>query len=182
MTTDGEPYEVRTSWSSPDGSDWVLTFRLRSIRGRVECSGFAITSFADREPLRAETLRALPFIREFERARRVELERNERLVELAGRMDGRVPELEGLRPLLASGKPRRRARFTTRDLSRVAEAYRDAWRAGSKSPTRDTAEALGLAYNQAQKLVQRCRRMTPPLLPPTDQGVALGPTDDAGEV
>ena len=82
------------------------------------------------------------------------------------------------RPLLASGKPRQRGRYTINEYQRVAAVYDKACRDGSRSPTRDTAEALGLRLNQAVKLVQRCRRMD--LLPQTEPGVALGSTEEAG--
>jgi hypothetical protein len=181
MEVGGEPTEATGSWFPPDGSDWVLTFQLKTINGRVECIGMEIRSFTGREPLTAKRLRELPFARELERARQSELDRNELMMDLARRMGGRIPELEEANSLLLSGKPRQRARYTHKDLQRVATVYRELWLGdgkspGSKSPTRDTANVLGLRYQQAAKLVQRCRRNG--LLPQTDQGVARGSTEE----
>ena len=175
MAASDEPYEVTSSWSPPDGSDWVLTFRLKNVDGRTECVGMRIVSFADREPLTAQTMRALPFARELERAGLVRLARDERFKDLARRMGGRVPEL-GPAPLLASGKPRQRRKYTTGDYKRASTVYRELWKAGSKSPTRDMAEALGLRPDQAAKLIERCRSKG--FLPQTDPGVARGATEE----
>jgi len=175
----GEPREVTTSWFAPDGSDWVLTFRLKRINGRTECVGMAIVSFTDREPLRAQTLRALRFASEFDRARHAEDDRRDRLIDLARRMGGRIPELEAATPLLASGKPRQRRSYTIKDYERAAAVYSGLCGAGSEAPTRDTAEALGLRPHQAAKLIERCRLKG--YLPPTDPGVARGATDEKEE-
>jgi len=176
----GEPREVTTSWFAPDGSDWVLTFRLKRIKGRTECVGMEVASFGDREPLRAHTLRALRFASELEKARRGEDDRRERLIDVARRLGGRIPELEAATPMLASGKPRQRRSYTIGDYQRAAAVYSGFCAAGSKAPTSDTAEALGLRPAQAAKLIERCRRLHN-YLPTTAPGVARGLAQEEDE-
>ena len=176
-----EPYELTALWDAPDGSLWQLTFRLQSIGGRQECVGMGLVSCQDR-PLTTPVLRALPFARELDRAWQGARSRDERLKDLMRRVGVLVPEPEQARPETARGKPRQRARYTIKDYQRVATVYRELWTSGeTKSPTRDTAEALGLRYNQAAKLIQRCRTSEVGLLPPTDQGLggcARGSTEE----
>lgn len=179
MGTSDEPYEVTSSWFARDGSDWVLTFRLKSVNGRTECVGMGISSFADRERMTALRLREVPFGRELERAWSGGLARDERLRDLVRRFGGDIPDL-GPAPLLASGKPRQRRKYTTRDYLQASAVYSELCKGPhpSKSPTRDAAEALGLRPDQAAKLIQRCRSMG--FLPPTDPGVARGSTEEDG--
>ena len=179
MGASGEPREVTTSWFAPDGSDWVLTFRLKRITGRTECVGMEVASFGDREPLRAHTLRALRFASELEKARRGEDDRRERLIDVARRLGGRIPELEAATPMLASGKPRQRRSYTIGDYQRAAAVYSGFCAAGSKAPTSDTAEALGLRPAQAAKLIERCRLHN--YLPTTAPGVARGLAQEEDE-
>lgn len=174
--TDGDDYSTTvggTWWYEPDESEWSLTFRLQRINGRMECVGMAIDAFPPGSRiLKAPTLRALPFARELDRAVQEELERNARLTDIARRMGGRVPELEEQTAALTQrGKPRQRARYTHKTYKQVAAKYRELSDAGVRAPTRETAKALGLRYAQAAKIIQRCRNMDPPLLPPTQQGV-----------
>lgn len=175
MGASGDPHEVRTSWFAPDGSDWVLTFRLKRIGGRTECVGMEVASFGDRTPLRAQTLRALRFTSELDRARRREDDRRERLRAVARRLGGRIPELEAT-PLLANGKPRQRRSYSIPYYQHAAAVYRELCEAGSEAPTRDTAEVLGLRPAQAAKLIERCRIKG--YLPKTKPGVARGSTEE----
>ena len=175
MEANSEPYAVTKSWAAPDGSDWVLTFRLKTLGGRPECVGMDIASLGDRAPLRSQTLRALPFAGELEQALQAQLDRDGRLKDLARRMGGRVPELESS-PLTTKGTPRRRARYTVKDYERVAQVYRERCELRSKTPTHDTAEILGLRYQQAAKLIQRCREERYSLLPPT--GITRGSKEE----
>jgi hypothetical protein len=99
-------------------------------------------------------------------------------MDLGRRLGGDVSELADEAALLAEGAGReggRHAPYTKDQLRRVAAEYLRAYADGSTSPTRDTAEALGLRYVQAAKLVQRCRAKG--LLPETVQGIARGATD-----
>jgi hypothetical protein len=179
---DDAVHEAPNSWVGPDGSDWSLTFLLKKINGRTECIGMEIRSFADREPLTSKTMRALPFGKELDRAVQAELGRNERLMNLAARLGGRVPELETQNAALTQrGKPRQRASYKGGFYEHVAETYRVLCSEGSKAPTRDTAKALGLRYSQAAKIIQRCRSSEPPLLPPTRRGIGGVALDSAEE-
>jgi hypothetical protein len=85
-------------------------------------------------------------------------------------MGGRSPELEEQTEALTQrGKPRQRARYTSKTYQQVAAKYSELSAAGIRAPTRETAKALGLRYGQAAKIIQRCRANG--LLPPTQQGV-----------
>jgi hypothetical protein len=129
-------------------------------------------------PLGATTMRDLDFATQLARARRDALPLLGRLMDLGRRLGGDVSELADEAALMAEGAGReggRHAPYTKDQLRRVAAEYLEAYADGSTSPTRDTAEALGLRYDQAAKLVQRCRAKG--LLPETVRGVARGATD-----
>lgn len=64
-------------------------------------------------------------------------------------------------------KPGRPAKFSPAHLELVARLYREAFAAGSRSPTKDVARKLELSRNQAAKLVMRCRHPQIGLLAPT---------------
>jgi hypothetical protein len=177
LAESGEPYEAGTIWGAPDGSEWSLSFHVKRIAGRPECVGLDIRPhpypFARlrERPLRAAHLR-FPFAALLARAlgdEGVTRRSDEMLEDLARRMGGRVPELEPARLETTRGKPRQRPRYTTNDYQCVATVYRELWKAGSRSPGRDTAEALGLRPDQAAKLIQQCRLKG--YLPKTNPGV-----------
>jgi len=172
----GEPYEVSTFWEAPDRSAWRLVFWLKRVAGRPECVGLELHAAHPERPLRTKTLRALKFSRELERARERENASLERLADLGSRLGAGGSLLADERAMTARGKPRQRARYTSKDLQRVADVYRERWALPSRSPTRDTAEILGLRYDQAAKLLQRCRQLG--LLPATDPGVARGSKEE----
>lgn len=172
----GGPYEVSKFWDAPDGSAWRLVFWLKRIAGRPECVGLELHASHPERPLRAKTLRALKFSSELEQTREGEHARLERFADL-GRRVGVVWDLPAdERAMTTGGKPRQRARYTSKDLQRAADVYRERWIDKSKSPTRDTAEILGLRYDQTAKLLHRCRRLG--FLPPTAPGVARGATEE----
>jgi len=152
VTESGEPHEATTTWQDPDGLEWRVTYYLKRLAGRVECIGVRIDSYPEPRPLRATVLRELPMARLLDEARREEVSRLDRLDDLGRRLGGR--------------------RYTTEDLKRVADKWQQRWEEGSDSPTRDTAQALGLRYNQAAKMVERCRKQG--LLPRTAPGIARG--------
>lgn len=57
-------------------------------------------------------------------------------------------------------------------LADVATIYQTAVDSGSRHPSRDVANALGIAESTARKYVSQARRTDPPLLPPTTRGKA----------
>jgi hypothetical protein len=173
----GEPHEVSTFWEAPDGSAWRLVFWLKRIAGRIECVGLELHASHPERPLRAKTLRALKFSSELERTTEGEHASLGRLADLGRRLGAVGPLLTDELAMTAGGKPRQRARYTSKDLQRVAAVYSERW-IDSKSPTRDTAEILGLRYDQTAKLLHRCRLLG--LLPKTDPGVARGSEEDDG--
>jgi len=179
------PAEVQTDWTAPDGSEWQVGFTLKRISGRFECVGFEIWQHPFPEnperPLRAATLRKLDFAGCLARAQRDTLPRVTRLMNLGRRLAGpgaAFPELANTAAALEEKdglKTGRHAKYTRDDLERVAVVYGEAYEAGSASPTRDTANALAIPYNQTAKLVQRCRSLG--LLPKTRPGFARGPEE-----
>ena len=198
MVTDkSEVVEAMTMWEATDGSQWQLFFHVKRIAGRAECVGLDIRSCPDayhpERPLGATTMRDLDFATQLRLARRNTVLHTESLMKMGMRIrlhhsDGTVEagrDVFGLAEevaLLAEGVGReggRHAAYTKEQLTSVAAAYLKAYADGSTSPTRDTAEALGLRYVQAAKLVQRCRAKG--LLPATVQGVARGATDGGEE-
>lgn len=171
-----KPYEVSKFWDAPDGSAWHLVFWLKRIAGRPECVGLELHASHPERPLRAKTLRALKFSSELEQTREGAHARLERLADLGRRFGVEFP-LADEQAMTAGGKPRQRARYTSKDLQRAADVYRERCETDkSKSPTRDTAEILGLRYDQTAKLIHRCRGLG--LLPPTAPGVARGATEE----
>ena len=188
MVTDkGKAVEAMTTWEATDGSQWQLFFHVKRIAGRAECVGLDIRSCPDayhpERPLGATTMRDLDFATQLARARHNTLSHTEHLMSTFRRVFADAPgldvsELADEAAVLAQGAGReggRHAPYTKDQLRRVAAEYLQAYADGSTSPTRDTAEALGLRYVQAAKLVQRCRAKG--LLPETVQGIARGATD-----
>lgn len=193
MKDRGEPFSAVTTWEAPDGSLWWLCFYVERIAGRAECVGLDIRSHPDAEhperALSATTMRDLDFATQLARARRDALPRLRRLMDVGRRvrfhtqrgdiLHGDVSELEREAVAMAESVGQeggRHAPYTKDQLKRVVAEYLQAYADGSTSPTRDTAEALGLRYGQAAKLVQRCRGLG--LLPETVQGVARGATGE----
>jgi hypothetical protein len=150
----------------------------------------ALSVQADQElgeprPLRAATLRRLPFGDALERARRQRIGDLQQFAasdlgrsDLSGtpvmekaqaRLSAEVASLS--QPRTASG---RRREYLPADLERVAAVYREAYDGGSPSPTKDVAETLGISRSQAGKLVMRCRSPEVHLLAPTTQSKAGG--------
>jgi len=197
---EAEAYEAVDLWRSPSGDPWLITFQLVEVAGRIECAGMWIRSEtsepgAEPRPLTTQTLRALNFATRLLEARRgsAASERSFAAAMLrfsedhgAPRTPGRPavkvsPEVAGRLCDAAEAyaaaiapppglKDGRRARFTRRDLELVAELYNRLNADGSPSPTRDTAEAMGLPRTTVAKLVMRARRAG--LLPKTRQGVS----------
>jgi hypothetical protein len=75
----------------------------------------------------------------------------------------------------------RKAREPTAGVSleRIAAKYECFWRDGSRSPTRDLAEAFGMSRSTAAKRVMRCRQAG--LLAPTRRGIAGGVEEGSEE-
>lgn len=181
------PAEYWTTWTAPDGSAWIVTFRLERIAGRYECVEFRIRPRDEHQetPLRAKTLRALDFAGCLARARRETRDAwtgvMERARELGYPRDDWLVREAGIEKTIAAlregqgRKSGRHAKYTQADLERVAVVYAAAYANGTQ-PTRDTSEALGISYNQTAKLVQRCRKAG--LLPETTPGFARGPEED----
>jgi hypothetical protein len=67
-----------------------------------------------------------------------------------------------------------RIKTTQKLLERVADVYQRAWREGEESPSKAVEQALQVSPDQARKLVSRCRKTDPPLLPPTERRKARG--------
>lgn len=65
-----------------------------------------------------------------------------------------------------AGRP---SHFSLAQLELVATTYREAYRSGSSSPTKDVAAKLGMTRSRAAKLVMRCRDPRVRLLAPTDK-------------
>lgn len=177
MTESGEPYEASTVWEASDGSQWMLFYRLKRIAGRSECVGLDIRSHPDGEhperPLRALTLRELDFAGRLARARRAALPAIARLEDLGRRLGADVTDLRDEAAVMRQDdgtKTSRHSRYGREDLERVAAKYGKAYADGSMSPTQYAADDLGIPYNSAAKLVQRCRKEG--LLPKTERGVA----------
>jgi hypothetical protein len=63
---------------------------------------------------------------------------------------------------------------TQKLLERVAAIYQRAWREGEVPPSKAVEEALQVSSDQARKLVARCRKTDPPLLPTTERRKARG--------
>jgi len=57
--------------------------------------------------------------------------------------------------------------YSLAQLELVAKTYRDAYRSGSNSPTKDVAAKLGMSRSRAAKLIMRCRDPRVGLLAPT---------------
>jgi hypothetical protein len=174
-------------WNAREGSEWHLTFYFKPIAGRVECVGFEIrpSPYPGRQGQRltATTLRDLDFATQLAQAQRRNLEMIEGLIDIGQRISGgrAAPDASLLREaaILAQGAGqergrRRHAPYTEDQLGVVVAEYLRAYARGSRSPTRDMAEALGIPYARASKLVRRCRAKG--LLPKTTQGVARGAT------
>lgn len=191
MAGSDDPHEAQTIWEAPDGSQWRLSFYVKRVDGRPECVGLDIRPqpypfAAQRErPLRSSHLR-FPFAAMLARAQGDEASarRRARLMDLGRRLGGDVSALAEEASVMVRDdglKSGKHAKYTRADLERVATAYRSAWSGDdnmppSRSPTRDVADKLGIPYNQAAKLVQRCRGLG--LLPPTAPGVARGSTEE----
>lgn len=174
--------EFETDWTAPDGSEWQVGFTLKRIGGRFECVGLEVWQHPFRQhadvPLRAKTLRALPFASCLAHARSDSAARVTRIMERSERFLGtrvRAPELDGALAAVdeARGtKSGRRVKYDRAYLERVAAVYSAACREGI-SPTRDTADVLGIPYNTARKLVWKARNDLH-LLPKGPNGVACG--------
>lgn len=147
-------------------------------------------------PLRALTLRQLPFADVLARARRTEAtawaggaEVTRDLIEkiVSGEETFGAENLDKFEahvraadefarliapPLLKSG---RHAKYTMEHLELVAKLYTEAYTThASSSPTKDVAEKLHLSRNQVAKLVMRCRDPQVGLLEPTEKRKAGG--------
>jgi hypothetical protein len=198
--------EARGFWKSSSGDEWQLRFKLVEINGRMECVGLDMRS-ADADPgaaprpLLAKTVRELPYASMLTTARRETAALYLRLGEFgvrqaedpSGRKPWTTPERAretraGLQATAQIIRPPdgqksvRHARHTRAELERVAEVYTEAHRSGGgtkSAPTKAVAETLGLTYDQAAKLVQRCRKIG--LLGGTEKGIAGGvlPAADA---
>ena len=196
MAWEDKATSVAHVWRSPDGQEWAVTFLLVEIEGRIECVGVDVRSSADDAtaaptPLRALTLRKLPFADVLARARR------ERAQELAGEAkwwqtyphpESKFGAKVKADPLtaLAKGawaarqaarldppdqKGGRRPKHTMAELEAVAAIYSDAcdW---TTAPTKEVAMVLEVKVNVAAKLVMKCRRVG--LLGPTERRKAGG--------
>jgi hypothetical protein len=168
----------------------------------IRAMGFFSVAQEFPQPLRALTLRQLPFADVLARARRdladlwgdvADLDRDDiqRMAETGEReiSGSTAEELEVharqmeefvafLTPPLQKGG--RHAKYTMEHLRLVAKLYSEAYAGGSTSPTKDVAEQLRLPRNQVAKLVMRCRDPQLALLAPTEQRRAGGlkPQDD----
>ena len=153
-------------------------------------------------PLRAATLRELPFARLLSEVRAQIAERKPKLglpgiaerleferraaqpdAEAVGVLEAWLAADHELREAFRTGKrrPGHPAAYSDAHLEMVADLYRDAFSQGSSSPTKDVATALGVTRNVAAKLVMRCRRAR--LLGQTEQrkAGATRPRDENAE-
>jgi hypothetical protein len=138
-------------------------------------------------PLRADTLRRLPLVTELNRARRAEADQLRRYAEvIRGEKGPAPPGLEHLpegfeeaaHEYETPGKGRApRIKTTQKLLERVADVYQRAWREGAVPPSAAVRQGLQVTSDQARKLVEKCRKQDPPLLPrllPADRRKARG--------
>jgi hypothetical protein len=198
MRLEDEAHWVGSRWRSrDDGPWWYVSFLMVEIEGRLECVGMDIRPAEDDAPmpLRAGTVRELPFASVLTMARREQAE------SLAGRAkwwrtlpapgekvaadstagakvvvdpdDARILALIDERMAALMNPPEhkvgRHARYTRADLEDVAMHYRRAFARGSSSPTKDVATELGLSRDTVAKLVMRCRDPKIGLLGPTEK-------------
>jgi len=180
--------QIARPWPDDDGQWWLVEFELTALDGRRECVGVTIHPVRsesdwreDRRPLRATTMRQLPFDTVLTQARRKHAERLHLATTFlaAGRLaaggewgDDTMrmilgPELQETAESEArelGGKTPGRSKYGPGDLSRVAGVYQAAFQEGDRAPSKRVQEALGVTPDVARKLVSRCRKKG--LLPP----------------
>ena len=129
-------------------------------------------------PLRAAALRRLPLVEELKLARH----------DYAGDLrlyaenlrEHPVPwatpeDFEEAAVRYTRGKERApRIKTTHKLLEHVADIYQRAWREGEVPPSTAVRQELQVTSDQARKLVVKCRKASPPLLPPTERRKARG--------
>jgi hypothetical protein len=201
MRLDDEGHWVGCRWRARDDDPWwYVAFLLVEVAGRLECVGMDIRPLDDDaiRPLRAATLRELPFASVLAMARREESEALAHRAQWWKTLpapdspadaeaapgprvvvepdDAHILALIDERMAALIGPPEhkvgRHARYTRADLEDVARRYREAYARGSDSPTKDVANELEWSRDAVAKLVMRCRKIG--LLGPTEQRRAGG--------
>jgi hypothetical protein len=191
-----EPVYGATAWvegagfpDDVDDDDWSIDGdeEQRWLRSIVR-SGLGAEEMSQPRRLLAATIREMRFAEVLEGARRREVTLLRAGVDAIrgtptfpaqfkpGTMEHLAVQLEAEAASLDQPRTRsgRHKKYQRGDLERVASVYRKAFQAGSRSPTKDVAETLGLSRNQAAKLVMRCRDPQESLLAPTQKRRAGG--------
>jgi len=126
-------------------------------------------------PLRAVTLRTFPFSYCMNRARQ-QIAEYYSIGIVPRHVTGapRAAQRRAVKKVVTAFAPKERkggrpGKWTIEDLKEVARLYKEAWRTGTSSPTKDVAIAMGIKVNVAAKLVSRCRNPKIALLPPTER-------------
>jgi hypothetical protein len=180
--------KVERPWRDDDGRWWLVQFKLAALDGRIECVGVALHPVEserrwgdDLRPLRATTMRQLPFDDVLTRARRDHAARLRLATSLlaAGRLaTGGGPDDDTMKMILSpelgeaaesqaqemGSRPPGRSKHGPGDLVRVARIYQAAFQDGDRAPSKCVQVALRVTPDVARKLVSRCRKNG--LLPP----------------
>jgi len=167
-------------WSIADGEEQVR--RRQSVREEIGANELSVP-----RTMRAVTLRELKFAEVLESTLRREVGFRRAMVDaIRGDFYDKAFGHGAFEPMAAQwekeaaalDQPRtpsgRRRRYQRKDLERVAAVYRAAYAAGSRSPTKDVSETLGISRSTAAKLVMRCRDPRENLLSPTLKSKAGG--------
>lgn len=154
----GATFDEQTErrWPDPEQGPYLLTLYWKRRKGRPEPVGIrlVVESAEDAEhlTLMTSTLRDVKIAE-------IAAEERERLKHLPAPPPTPEARVEGMRPA------------TVRRLTKVAEVYQRAWRAG-ESPTKEVARRLNVTAPAAGNLVRRAREAG--FLPPTSAGVPQG--------
>jgi len=199
---------VFRKWQDGDGNWWVVEFNLADLRGRIECVGVALHPVRDADdwtddlrPLRATTMRQLPFDDVLTRARRDKTDllraapaimqafsthASGRRVTVGEARAAVDPNVQAVFEQLAAEDEasESRSKYSPSFLGRVASVYQAAFARGESAPSKFVERELNLTPNVARKLVHRCRGPRLRLLPPAEgtkpRGWLKGERDDEG--
>ena len=191
---EGGAVPARHEWKDDDGDSWLLEFYVANLRGRQECVGMTIRPIIgdgdltlDLRPLRATTMRQLPFHDELTRARSDIPRMVEQIREWTGpdaEFFGELGRAESLVAETSQGAGTGRGKYSLRYLKHVANVYQAAFAAGDSAPSKCVEEQLKVTPDVARKLVHRCRDPRLSLLPPSEgrrpRGWLEGERDEVG--
>lgn len=194
---DRGPHPVSTIPISIEGG--TAEVELSLVDNRIEATGVYVTS--DR-PITTSLMRAVPWASRIEEAKRKLLgtasatqdveanvrrqrdawpglseETYQRIAEAVARAARKaIPPLEA-----GLGRPGRPRELGAEHFAEVALVYSEAWRAGSRAPTKAVQQHFGTSRSTAAKWVARARAIG--LLPPTEPRVPRGrqPIENEGE-